>query len=351
MTSNVHVSKISHLPSPSTILSEMPNIYESRIETWRNTIRNILNGDDKRTLLVIGPCSIHDMNSAKEYAKRLANLATNSPHFFIVMRVYFEKPRTTIGWKGMINDPDLNNTCDISKGLRQARELLLYINSIGLPCGCEFLDTLSPQYLSDLVSWGAIGARTTQSQVHRELASGLSMPVGFKNGTCGSVKVAFDAINSASSPHVFLGIDANGKASIVHTTGNKDTHVILRGGVEPNYDIHSIRCAQNEGKRITGRRVPIMVDCSHGNSGKDFRNQATVWNSVLNTMSIYPCFSIVGLMVESNLNEGSQPFDPKKSLSDYAHGVSITDSCIGWSETETLVCSGHHKLYEKMKNF
>jgi 3-deoxy-7-phosphoheptulonate synthase len=234
MSSNKHIIKISSLSSPSQIISEFPNPYIEQIEGWRTEVENIITGKDNRLLMIVGPCSIHDISSAKEYGEKLIKLSEKlKDKLFIVMRVYFEKPRTIRGWKGLINDPNLDQTCDIEKGLRTARKLLLELNGMGLPCGCEFLEPISPQYIADLVTWGAIGARTTESQIHRQLSSGLSMPIGFKNGTGGSIDMAINAMISATNPHIFFGINEDGKASIISTKGNPHTHIILRGGKKP----------------------------------------------------------------------------------------------------------------------
>ncbi len=299
----------------------------------RNAMHRILHGMDDRLIVVIGPCSIHDTRAALEYAKRLKPLRDKlSADLEIVMRVYFEKPRTTVGWKGLINDPNLDGSFDINKGVRVARELLLEINSLGLPAGCEFLDMITPQYIADLVAWGAIGARTTESQVHRELASGLSCPVGFKNGTDGNVKIAVDAIKAASQPHHFLSVTKGGHSAIVSTAGNEDCHVILRGGKTPNYDAASIEAAcQNLSKAGLAQRV--MVDASHANSSKKPENQPLVAEDVARQMESGDS-RIVGIMIESHLVGGRQDHVPGQALT---YGQSITDGCIDWdASVQTL---------------
>lgn len=296
-------------------------------------MRRILRGEDTRLLVIVGPCSIHDPEAALEYARRLSALADElSSKMYIVMRVYFEKPRTTIGWKGLINDPGLDDSCDVERGLRLARRLLLEITALGLPAATEFLDPIVPQYTADLVTWAAIGARTTESQTHREMASGLSMPVGFKNGTDGSVQTALDAMRSARSPHSFLGIDENGVTSIVKTTGNSDVHLVLRGGRQgPNYSPEHVAGAAAAARRA-GVPSAIMVDCSHANSGKNPANQPAVWRSVLEQRAA-GTREIIGAMLESNLHEGAQ----NPSDRPLRYGVSITDACMSWETTEALL--------------
>ena len=308
----------------------------------RNTIISILKRIDPRLLVVVGPCSIHDPKAALEYARRLKALQADlAENFHIVMRVYFEKPRTTIGWKGLIYDPHLNGSDDIATGLERARELLLAITGLGLPAATEFLDPVVPQYIADLVSWAAIGARTTESQTHRQLASGLSMPVGFKNGTDGSLQIAIDAMRSAMSPHSFLGIDQEGVTSIVRTTGNPDGHIVLRGGrLHPNYDAESIREAAESLKK-SGLPETLMVDCSHANSSKQHARQEEVWHSLIEQRK-NGTHAITGVMIESNLFEGSQPIQP--DLAALQYGVSITDACLGWEVTERMLRWGHEEL-------
>jgi len=296
--------------------------------------------------VVVGPCSIHDFKGALEYATRLAALREElEQQFCIVMRVYFEKPRTTIGWKGLINDPHLNGTHDIEQGLKLARKLLLEITGMGLPAATEFLDPIIPQYLADLVSWAAVGARTTESQTHREMASGLSMPVGFKNGTDGSLQIAVDAMCSAMTPHSFLGIDQDGVTSIIRTTGNPVGHVVLRGGrLRPNYDAESIR--ESEAKlQQAGLPAALMVDCSHANSGKQHARQEDVWRSVIQ-QRLAGTRSLIGVMLESFLSEGSQPIP--KNPAELQYGVSITDSCLGWEVTERMLREGAETLANGM---
>jgi 3-deoxy-7-phosphoheptulonate synthase len=309
----------------------------------REEIRRVLRGTEPRMLVVIGPCSVHDVKAAKEYAQRLAKLRTElSDKLLIVMRVYFEKPRTTVGWKGLINDPHLDGSFDMDFGLKQARELLLHINELGLPCATELLDPIIPQYIDDLVSWAAIGARTTESQTHRQMASGLSMPVGYKNSTDGSVQIAIDALKAARSGHHFLGIDEDGKTCVVQTRGNPDGHIILRGGGSgrTNYDPANVAEAAS---RLSAASLPslLMVDCSHANSSKKHENQAVVWDSVVDQRSKPGC-PIMGVMIESNLSEGRQ--DIPKDIKQLQYGVSITDACIGWELTERILREGAAKL-------
>ena len=311
----------------------------------RDRIIRILNQEDPRLLVVIGPCSIHDEKSALEYAARLSQLQKEfADNMEIVMRVYFEKPRTTIGWKGLINDPHLDGSQDIETGLKMARKLLLQIVGMGLPAATEFLDPIVPQYIADLITWAAIGARTTESQTHREMASGLSMPVGLKNSTDGSLQVAIDAMGATRHPHSFLGLNEDGVTSIVRTNGNPNAHVVLRGGrAMTNYDAASIQAA--EAKLISEKFPPVlMVDCSHANSEKKFAKQEDVWRSVVEQRA-GGTKSLIGLMVESHLNEGNQPI-PKKN-SELRYGVSITDSCIGWEATERMLRWGYEKLAKK----
>lgn len=334
---DLNIKQYNNLISPIEVLNKIPNneyILE-HIKISRQTIKNILNRLDDRLLIIIGPCSIHDPVAALEYAiqlKKLSNKYKNE--LFIIMRTYFEKPRTTIGWKGLINDPDLNNTYDINKGLAIARELLLNINNLNLPCGIEFLDTISPQYISDLISWGAIGARTTECQLHRELASGLSVPIGFKNGTDGNIKIAIDAIESSSRSHNFLGINKFGQGTIVQTLGNKDGHIILRGtSSEPNYYYDNILNVTYE---MNNRNIQpnIIIDCSHGNSQKNHKNQITVVNYIAELIKTNK-YIIRGLMIESNINSGNQILKNKQDLK---YGISITDKCIDLYDSD--ICLG-----------
>lgn len=331
------------LITPAQLKREMPMTpaINATVVNGRKEIQQILQGKDKRLLLVVGPCSIHDTKAALEYAQRLAKLKKKfEDRLLIVMRVYFEKPRTTIGWKGLINDPYMNKTYDIFTGLRLARKLLMQINELGLPTATEMLDPIIPQYIAGLVSWTAIGARTTESQTHREMASGLSMPVGFKNSTNGNLQVAIDAMLSARHSHNFLGIDEDGKSSLVKTTGNPYGHVILRGGQGgPNYKAEFIEQAKQslEQAKLTPY---IMIDCSHANSNKKHELQEVVWRDVI-AQRVAGNNNIIGMMLESNLFEGNQPIDTLDALK---YGVSITDACVGWETTDALL----HFAYENM---
>jgi 3-deoxy-7-phosphoheptulonate synthase len=307
----------------------------------RSAIDKILSKEDKRLLVIAGPCSIHDEKAAYEYAEKLLKLQEQvNDALFVVMRVYFEKPRTSVGWKGLINDPRLDGTCDIMEGLRKAREILLQINEIGVPAATEFLETITPQYVADLVSWACIGARTTESQTHREMASGLSMAVGFKNGTDGNMSSAINAIVAAKTGQSFLGIDQDGRTCIVQTNGNPLAHIVLRGGQRPNYDPISIEQAR---LNLIEKKLPesIMVDCSHGNSMKQYQGQANVMKSVIDQY-IAGNDALIGLMLESNLFEGNQKFSG--DLNALKYGVSITDECISWETTERLLLSVAEKL-------
>ena len=328
-TDDERIQDITVLPPPEHLIRFFPiggTAVESLIGQTRQRIHNILTGQDQRLLVVIGPCSIHDPAAALDYARRLKPLRDQyADTLEIVMRVYFEKPRTTVGWKGLINDPYLDESFRIDEGLRIARQLLIEINRLGLPAGSEFLDVISPQYIGDLIAWGAIGARTTESQVHRELASGLSCPVGFKNGTDGNVKIAVDAIRAAASPHHFLSVTKTGHTAIVSTLGNEDCHVILRGGREPNYDREHIDAACAE-LAAAGLAQRLMVDLSHGNSRKDYRRQVEVAQGVADQVAAGD-ERIVGVMVESHLVEGRQDLAPDREL---VYGQSITDACLGW---------------------
>jgi 3-deoxy-7-phosphoheptulonate synthase len=343
-TQDLRVKEIVRLLTPRELKAQSPtpDAVNALVARSRERIIRILRREDPRLLVVIGPCSIHDDKSALEYATRLAALQKEvADKMEIVMRVYFEKPRTTIGWKGLINDPHLDGSQDIEAGLKIARKLLLDITGMGLPAAAEFLDPIVPQYTADLISWAAIGARTTESQTHREMASGLSMPVGLKNATDGSLQVAVDAIGAARHPHSFLGINEDGVTSIVRTTGNPHGHIVLRGGrAKTNYDAESIREAEQ--KLISEKLPPVlMVDCSHANSEKQFARQEDVWRSVIQ-QRIGGAHSLIGLMVESHLHEGTQPIP--KNLQDLRYGVSITDSCIGWETTERMLRWGHEAL-------
>jgi 3-deoxy-7-phosphoheptulonate synthase len=336
-TDDLRIKEIKELVTPAQLLDDFP-ISEKAAKTvveTRQAIHRILHGADDRLLLVLGPCSIHDVKAAKEYAARLREAKDRcADDLLIVMRVYFEKPRTTVGWKGLINDPHLDGSFQINDGLRVGRQLLLDLNETGMPAGCEFLDMITPQYLADLVSWGAIGARTTESQVHRELASGLSCPVGFKNGTDGNVRIAMDAIRAAQAPHHFLSVTKAGHSAIVSTAGNEDCHVILRGGKQPNYDAANVDAAA---KSLAEAGIPahIMIDCSHGNSGKEPKKQVEVGQNVSAQIAGGDA-RIFGLMVESHLKAGRQDLIPGKAL---VYGQSITDACIGWEDTRSLIDS------------
>ncbi len=345
-TQNLNVVETRMIITPKQLDSELPKQPSASrvVVEGRETIRRILRGEDPRLLVVIGPCSVHDPVAALEYAHRLAGLRDQvSDRLFIVMRVYFEKPRTTVGWKGLINDPHLDGSFDMNTGLRLARKLLLDIHAMGLPCATELLDPIVPQYIDDLVAWAAIGARTTESQTHRQMASGLSMPVGFKNSTDGSVQIAIDAMKAARSGHHFLGIDENGLTCIVQTRGNLDGHIILRGGSgRPNYDPENVAMAASLLQQA-GLSPKLMVDCSHANSSKKHENQCVVWDSLIEQKkSARDKSPIVGVMIESNLNEGRQ--DVPADRSQLKHGVSITDACIGWADTERLLLQGAEAL-------
>ncbi|MEN9760302.1 MAG: 3-deoxy-7-phosphoheptulonate synthase AroG [Pseudomonadota bacterium] len=330
-TDDTRIRGYKELSPPSHLLREFPlsDATTAVVNGSRQAIHRILHGMDDRLLVVMGPCSIHDTAAAMEYAGRLVEQrARLKADLEIVMRVYFEKPRTTVGWKGLINDPDLDNSFQINKGLRMARELLLGVNDLGLPAGSEFLDMITPQYIADLISWGAIGARTTESQVHRELASGLSCPVGFKNGTDGNLRIAFDAIKAASQPHHFLSVTKGGYSAIVSTNGNEDCHVILRGGKQPNFDAASVdaACKEAAGAALACR---LMVDASHGNSQKKPENQALVAADIARQLAAGET-RIFGVMVESHLVAGRQDLKPGQPLT---YGQSITDGCLGWDES------------------
>jgi 3-deoxy-7-phosphoheptulonate synthase len=332
-TDDERIKDITVLPPPEHLIRFFPirgTPVESLIASTRKNIQNIMNGQDDRLLVVIGPCSIHDPAAAVEYARRLKEQRTKyADTLEIVMRVYFEKPRTTVGWKGLINDPYLDESFRIDEGLRMARQLLIEINRLGLPAGSEFLDVISPQYIGDLIAWGAIGARTTESQVHRELASGLSAPIGFKNGTDGNIKIATDAIQAAARGHHFLSVHKNGQVAIVQTNGNKDCHVILRGGKAPNYDASSVAAACKD-LESAGLPPTLMVDCSHANSSKQHERQSEVARDIA-TQVAGGSRRVFGVMVESHLQDGAQKFSPgKDSPQNLRYGQSITDACLGW---------------------
>lgn len=342
-TQNLHVKEALRLLPPRALKAELPATPAANrvVAASRQGVMDILRQKDPRLLVVVGPCSIHDVEGALEYGKRLNELRERvREQMEIVMRVYFEKPRTTIGWKGLINDPHLDGTYDIEAGLKKARRLLLELTGMGLPTATEFLDPIIPQYIDDLVTWVAIGARTTESQTHREMASGLSMPVGFKNGTDGSLQIALDAMVSARTPHSFLGIDQDGVTSIIRTTGNPVGHIVLRGGrSRTNYDEASLRDAEAK-LRAAGLPSVLMVDCSHANSGKQHARQEEVWRSVI-AQRTAGNRALIGLMVESYLHEGNQPFP--KNPADLAYGVSITDACLGWEVTERMLRWGREQ--------
>ena len=348
---NTNVSSFTTLIKPNTIINDIcdpvtPQITQLVLDT-RKEIR-IFSKKSTKKIFVVGPCSIHDVEAAKDYGRQLKKIADKvKDKILVVMRVYFEKPRTTVGWKGLINDPHLDYSFDVNEGLKRARNLLIYLNSIGMPCGCEFLDVITPQYISDLISWGAIGARTTESQVHRQMVSGLSMPVGFKNGTGGSIKLATDAVISAQHKHCFMAINDYGEPSICNTKGNPDCHIILRGGGgKPNYDIadgylHFFKLGLPR----------IMIDCSHANSNKDHNKQELVLNNVLGnyTMSTFSgnleqvMTNVIGVMIESNINEGKQKLVKKEDLK---YGVSITDACVDLITTEKML-NHSYRIFSK----
>ena len=340
-TENLNIVEVLPITSPKELKNILPvsdNVVENVLNA-RNAIRSILEGEDSRLLMIVGPCSIHDPESALEYAERLKSLADKvSDTILVVMRVYFEKPRTTVGWKGLINDPELDGTHKINKGIELARRLLIEINALGLPCATETLDPITPQYLADLISWSAIGARTTESQTHREMASGLSMPVGFKNGTDGGLTVAINAMKSALQPHHFLGINNEGLSSAIQTSGNRNVHLVLRGGSNgPNYDAISIHKAA---KSLASEGSPeaIMIDCNHANSGKDPSRQELVLRDAIHQIEKGDN-SIIGIMIESNINGGNQPISTSLQ-----YGVSITDACLDWENTERIILNANQSL-------
>jgi 3-deoxy-7-phosphoheptulonate synthase len=336
LTDDERIENIVALPPPEHLIRFFPiqgSAVESMIAETRARLRQVLHGRSDRLLVVIGPCSIHDPVAALEYAKKLKEQRTRfAGELEVLMRVYFEKPRTTVGWKGLINDPYLNGSFRINEGLRIARDVLVRINQAGVPAGCEFLDVISPQYIGDLVAWGAIGARTTESQVHRELASGLSAPVGFKNGTDGNVKIAVDALLAARQKHHFLSVHKSGQVAIVETRGNDDCHIILRGGKSPNYDAAAVQAACAE-LAAAGLAARLMIDCSHANAAKDYRRQAEVAADVGRQIAGGEQ-RIVGVMVESHLVAGRQNLEPGKPLT---FGQSITDACLGWDDSVNLL--------------
>ncbi len=349
-TNNLNVREVTPIIAPADLKQVFPLTKEGAafVSQSRQTIKKILHGEDNRLMAVVGPCSIHDPAAALEYAERLAELSNKvADQIYLVMRVYFEKPRTTVGWKGLINDPDMDYSHQISKGLGLARQLFCAINDLKLPIASEMLDPITPQYLADMISWGAIGARTTESQTHREMSSGLSFPVGFKNGTDGGLKIATDAMAAASQPHSFLGINFAGRSSIVQTTGNPDIHIVLRGGNDgPNYSPTDITRTSN---LLQQNNLPsaIMVDCSHANCNKDHERQGEVLNSITEQI-IAGNRSICGIMLESNLNAGNQSIPA--DLSQLKYGISVTDKCVDWDTTEKLLTITHKKLAESNGN-
>jgi 3-deoxy-7-phosphoheptulonate synthase len=340
---DTRIREIMELAPPSHLLREFPVSDRAAATTYtaRQAIHRVLHGADDRLVVVVGPCSIHDYDAAIDYASRLAAVKREfASDLIVVMRVYFEKPRTTVGWKGLINDPRLDDSFRINEGLRLARRILLEVNELELPAGTEYLDMITPQYIADLIAWGAIGARTTESQVHRELASGLSCPVGFKNGTNGDVKIAVDAIKAASAPHHFLSVTKGGHSAIVHTAGNEDTHIILRGGKTTNYDAASVE-ATCRSLGAAGLAARLMIDCSHANSEKRHERQIAVAEEVAGQVAAGDA-RIFGVMLESHINAGRQDLVPGQPL---AYGVSITDACIGWDSTVTVL----HALAEAVR--
>jgi 3-deoxy-7-phosphoheptulonate synthase len=346
---DLRIINTQELLSPSDVIKEL-SPSEKGIKTIlesREEISRILNKKSKKFIIVVGPCSIHDIDAAKEYATRLKKLKENlSENCLVIMRVYFEKPRTVIGWKGLINDPDLDGSFKINNGIKLARKLLIDLSEMNIPCGHEFLDLVSPQYLSDLISWGAIGARTTESQSHRELASGLSCPVGFKNGTDGSIQIAIDAMNAARHSHSFLSVTKEGRSAIFNTAGNEDCHIILRGGnKKTNYSSEDVKKSASILEN-NGLNPNIMIDASHANSNKNYKMQSAVVDDVKNQI-IQGEKNIIGLMLESNLIEGNQKINSKENLK---YGQSITDSCIGWQETEDIILSLDESLKKTYEN-
>ena len=340
-TENLNIVDVFPLTSPKKLKEKLP-VSENAADTViqaRNTIKRVLAGEERRLLMIVGPCSIHDPEAARDYALRLKKLAVEvSETILIVMRVYFEKPRTTVGWKGLINDPDLDGSHKINKGIELARKILLETNNLGLPCATETLDPITPQYLADLISWSAIGARTTESQTHREMASGLSMPVGFKNGTDGGLNVALNAMNSALQQHHFLGINPEGISSVIQTSGNPHVHLVLRGGNNgPNYDAVSVHIAA-DALASGGLPKAIMIDCNHANSGKDPSRQELVLRNTIMQIKDGDQ-SIIGTMIESNINGGNQLIKPKMR-----YGVSVTDACLDWKNTHRIILDAHTAL-------
>ncbi len=339
-TADTRIAAFEPIEPPEKMVAQMPMTTAAAqvVLEGRESLRRALAGDDRRLVVIVGPCSVHDVDAAREYAGRLSELRRElADHLIVVMRVYFEKPRTTVGWKGLINDPHLDGSCDVNTGLRRARQLLLDINGLGVPCATELLDPITPQYLSDLLAWAAIGARTTESQTPREMASGLSMPVGFKNATDGGLQIALNGIAAASRPHAFLGIDASGHSCVVRTRGNPDVHLVMRGGAEPNYTKPHLAFAKVALEEAPGVRQ-ILVDCSHGNSSKDSAKQAGVFEYLVQVLAGGEQ-ALLGMMLESNLVAGKQPLGD-----DMTYGQSVTDACIGWETTEQLLRAAHGAL-------
>jgi 3-deoxy-7-phosphoheptulonate synthase len=340
---NTNIKSSHVLLTPHEVKAKLPltKTAEHTILKYRQELEHILDFQDSRKFIVVGPCSIHDPQAALEYADKLKILAEKvKDKLLLIMRVYFEKPRTTTGWKGLINDPDMDDSFHVEKGILMARNLLLKLAELGLPTATEALDPIIPQYISELISWSAIGARTTESQTHREMASGLSMPVGFKNGTDGNIQVALNALKSAKTPHNFLGINQKGQVSLFQTRGNDYGHVILRGGNQPNFDVESVKIVEEQ---LKAENLPprIVIDCSHGNTNKDYRLQPAVFEQVIQQI-IDGNNSIVGMMLESHLYEGNQAITGKRE--DLKYGVSVTDKCINWEETERIILSAHSQL-------
>lgn len=340
---DINITSKTLLPSPLELCSEIERSekVEQFVAESREAINKIIFGDDRRLLVVVGPCSIHDLEAGREYAKRIATLADQvKDRMLLVMRVYFEKPRTTVGWKGLIMDPKLDGTSDIPEGLRIARRFLREVIELGVPTATELLDPITPQYIADLVCWSAIGARTTESQTHRQMASGLSMPLGFKNGTDGGIAVAINAIKAASQPQTFLGIDNEGKANALTTKGNPNCHIVLRGGSGgPNYSAKDVAQAREQ-LGDAGLSPSIMIDCSHANSGKDHQRQLAVFEELVRQSITDE--SVIGAMIESNLKAGKQHFP--QAIESLEYGVSITDGCIDWASTESIMLSAHQSL-------
>jgi len=341
--SNTNIKSSHILLTPHDVKTRLPitKSAEHTVLQYRQQLEHILDFQDSRKFIVVGPCSIHDTKAAIEYAEKLKILADKvKDKLLLIMRVYFEKPRTTVGWKGLINDPDMDDSFHVEKGLLTARSLLLKITELELPAGTEALDPIIPQYISELITWSAIGARTTESQTHREMSSGLSMPVGFKNGTDGNIQVALNALHSAKSPHNFLGINNKGQVSVFQTRGNPYGHVILRGGNQPNYDAANVKVVE---EKLKEANLPprIVIDCSHGNTNKDYRLQSKVFEDVVQQI-VDGNTSIVGMMLESHLYEGNQPLNCQPE--ELKYGVSVTDKCIGWEETEKIILAAYEKL-------